>query len=93
MRRKYGDCIRKDGDCTACALVHYGLDCRNQPITKLEWARRAAGLGQKDLSAKSGVAVYLIKNVELGNSDAGNMTARNIIALAEALDVDPKDII
>ena len=28
MRRKYGDCVREDGDCTVCSLVSYGRDCR-----------------------------------------------------------------
>lgn len=35
MRRKYGDCKRKDGNCTLCSLVSNGLDCRNRPISKL----------------------------------------------------------
>lgn len=93
MRRKYGDCQRQDGDCTQCSLVNYGRDCRDRPITKLEWERRALGIGQAELAEKSGVNVKLIKNIELGSSLAGNMTARNIIALAEALGVEPRDLI
>ena len=90
MRRKYGDCQRADGDCTACSLVSYGRDCRNKPITKLEWQRRMAQMSIKELAEKSGVNMRLIQNVELGSSDAGNMAARNLIALADALDVDAK---
>ena len=52
MRRKYSDCQRADGDCTVCSLVSYGRDCRNRPITKLEWARRMAGMTQAELAAK-----------------------------------------
>lgn len=93
MRRKYGDCIRQDGDCTVCSLVNYGRDCRNKPITKLEWARRAAGLSQRELAERTGINYQRIHRVELGEIDAGNMTARNIIALAEALGVEPKSLI
>lgn len=93
MRRKYRDCQRQDGNCTLCSLVNYGRDCRNRPISKLEWARLAASLGQKELAEKSGVNVRYIQNVELGKSEAGNMTARNMLALADALDVEVRDLI
>ena len=90
MRRKYGDCQRADGDCTACSMVSYGRDCRGKAITNLEWQRRMAQMSIKELAEKSGVNVRLIQNVELGTSEAGNMAARNLIALADALDVDAK---
>lgn len=93
MRRKYNECVRQDGDCTACALVSYGRDCRNRPITKLEWARRAAGLSQSELAEKAGVHWKQIQKVELGQNDAGNMAARNILAIAEVLGVEVKDLI
>ena len=90
MRRKYGDCQRADGDCTACSLVSYGRDCRGKVITNLEWQRRMAQMSIKELAEKSGVNTRLIQNVELGSSDAGNMAAKNLIALADALGVDAK---
>lgn len=93
MRRKYRDCQRQDGNCTLCSLVSCGRDCRNRPISKLEWARLAAGLGQKELSEKSGVNVKYIQNVELCKSDAGNLAARNLLAIARALDVEPDSLI
>lgn len=93
MRRKYRDCQRQDGNCTLCCLVNYGRDCHNRPITKLEWARLGAGVGQKELAERSGVNVRYIQNVELGKSEAGNLTARNILALADALGVDPRGLI
>lgn len=93
MRRKYGDCQRKDGNCTLCPLVKDGRDCRNRLISKLEWARLAAGMGQKELAEKSGVNVKYIQNVECGKGDAGNMAAKNLIALADALNIDPKELI
>lgn len=93
MRRKYRDCQRGDGNCTLCSLVSYGRDCHNRPITKLEWARLAAGLHQKELAEKSGVFVRQIQRVELGEAEAGNLTAKNFLALAEALGVDPRELI
>lgn len=93
MRRKYGDCQRQDGDCTVCSLVNYGRDCHNRPITKLEWARRGAKLEQKQLAEAAGVNIRLVQKVEGGESDAGNLTARNLLALADALGVDPHDLI
>ena len=93
MRRKYGDCQRADGDCTACSLVNYGRDCKNKVITNLEWQRRMAQMSIKELAEKSGVNMRLIQNVELGSSDAGNMTAKNLLAIAATLDVEPKELI
>ena len=93
MRRKYGDCQRADGDCTVCSLVSYGRDCCGKVITNLEWQRRMAQMSIKELSEKSGVNMRLIQNVELGSSDAGNMAAKNLLAIAAALDVDPKELL
>lgn len=93
MRRKYSDCQRPDGDCTVCSLVSYGRDCHNRPITKLEWVRRMAGMTQAALAAKSGINIRQIQKVEGGEIPAGNMTARSLIALADALGVDAKKLL
>ena len=93
MRRKYNDCQREDGDCTVCSMVNYGRDCHNRPITKLEWSRRMANMTQAELAKKSGVNIRQIQRVELGEADAGNLTANNLIAIAEVLSVTPKAII
>lgn len=93
MRRKYSDCQRPDGDCTVCSLVSYGRDCRNRPITKLEWARRMAGMTQAELAAKSGVNIRQIQRVEIGEAETENLTAKNLIAIADALDVDAKKLL
>lgn len=93
MRKKYADCQREDGDCTVCSLVNYGRDCRNRPITKLEWSRRVAGMTQAELAKQSGVNIRQIQRVELGEADAGNLSAKNIIALADALGVDVRTLV
>lgn len=92
MRRKYGDCQREDGNCTQCEMVIDRKDCRGKKISSLEWARLAVGMGQKELSERSGVYLRQIQRVEWGESEAGNLTARNILALADALGVDPREL-
>lgn len=93
MRKKYADCQRADGNCTACSLVNYGRDCHNRPITKLEWSRRVAGMTQAELAEASGVNIRQIQRVELGEAEAGNLTAKNLIAIADALHVDIRRLI
>lgn len=93
MRRKYSDCQREDGDCTVCSLVNYGRDCHNRPITKLEWSRRMAELTQAQLAEASGVNIRQIQRVELGEAEAGNLTARNLLAIADALGVDVRELL
>lgn len=93
MRKKYADCKQVDGDCTTCSLVSYGRDCRNRVISKLEWSRRMADMTQASLAEKSGVNIRQIQRVELGESDAGNLTARNLIAIADVLGVDAKSLL
>ena len=93
MRKKYADCQRADGNCTACSLVNYGSYCHNRPITKLEWSRRVAGLTQAQLAEASGVNIRQIQRVELGEAEAGNLTAKNLISIADALHVDIRRLI
>lgn len=93
MRRKYNDCQQADGDCTVCSLVNYGRDCHNRPITKLEWSRRMADMTQTELAAKSGVNIRQIQRVEIGEAEAGNLTARNLLAIADALGVDMRALL
>lgn len=93
MRRKYSDCQRADGDCTVCSLVNCGRDCHNRAISKIEWSRRMADMTQTELAQKSGVNIRQIQRVELGEAEAANLTAKNLIAIADVLGVNPKDLI
>ena len=93
MRKKYADCQRADGDCTVCSMVNYGRDCHNRPITKLEWSRRMAGITQAELAEASGVNIRQIQRVELGEAEAGNLTAKNLISIADALRVDIRKLV
>lgn len=93
MRRKYGDCQRSDGNCTICSLVNYRRDCHNKPITNLEWARIGAGMSLTELAKRSGVNIRQIQRIEIGESEAGNMTAKNLLAIADVLGVEVRDLI
>lgn len=93
MRRRYSDCQRKDGNCSVCSLVNYGRDCHNRAITPLAWARMAVYMSSTELADKSGVSLRQIQKVESGEINAGNLTARNLLALADALGCDPRELI
>lgn len=56
-------------------------------------ARTAAGMTQKQLADVSGVNVRQIQRVESGSSLARNLTAENFLSLADALHLDPHDLI
>lgn len=55
--------------------------------------RRAKRLTLHQLSDLSGVSVTQIQAVETGKSDPGNMAARNLLAIAKALNADPYELI
>lgn len=93
MRRKYRDCQRGDGNCAVCSLVNYGRDCHNRPITNLELARLNAGMTQQELADRSGVNIRQIQKAERGEIEVGNMTARNLLAIADVFGVDARKII
>lgn len=60
------------------------------PLRRL---RKEAGLTQAQLADLSGVYVRQIQRVESGESDAGNITLRNAVALAIALGVRPEALL
>lgn len=91
--RRYEDCIRTDGMCGICSLVSRGMDCHNNRINGLRYQRTAAEMTQNELAVKSGVNIRQIRRYESSDSDTGNMTLRNAIAIAAALDCDVKDLL
>ena len=56
-------------------------------------ARKAKGLTIKQLSDLCGVAPTQIQAAETGKADPGNMAARNLLAIAKALNVCPFDFL
>lgn len=55
--------------------------------------RKALKIKQKELAEKSGVNIRQIQRYEAGASEAGNMTLRNAIAIADVLECDVRDLI
>ena len=55
--------------------------------------RKSKHLTLHQLSDLSGVAVTQIQAVETGKSDPGNMAARNLLAIAKALNADPYELL
>ena len=90
MRRKYADCQREDGDCTACSLVNCGRDCHNRAISKLEWSRRMAEMTQANLAEKSGVTQSQVSKILAGKAV---LTITEASRLAAALGKDFAEIV
>lgn len=91
--KRYPDCIRSDGMCGICSLVSRGLDCHNNKINGLLYQRSSTEMTQKELAEKSGVNIRQIQRYESGASGCENMTLKNAIAIADALECDVRDLI
>ena len=61
--------------------------------TGLTYYRIKAGMTQQQLSDASGVNIRQIQRVENGESRAENLTAKNLLALADALNVGPRSLL
>lgn len=60
---------------------------------KIREHRKAKRLTLHQLSELSGVSVTQIQAVETGKSEPGNMSARNLLAIAKALNADPYELL
>ena len=59
----------------------------------LKSKRLERGLTLAELAKKSGVHYVKIAQIESGKIDPANMTLRNAVRLADALHIDPRDIL
>lgn len=91
--KRYQDCIRTDGMCGACSLSSRGLDCHNNKINNVLYSRSIMGMTQKELAEKSGINIRQIQKYESGEYDTGNMTLKNAISLARALECSAEDLL
>lgn len=91
--RRYDDCVRTDGMCGACSLSNPGRDCHDNRINSILYNRSVMGMTQKELAEKSGINIRQIQKYESGEYDTGNMTLKNALALAKALECEAKDLI
>lgn len=62
-------------------------------MTTLKEARIERGLSQMRLADLSGVNIRQIRRVEIGESKAENLTAKNLLALADVLGIDPHELL
>lgn len=62
-------------------------------ITKLQQKRKETGLSQSQLAAKSGVPLRTLQHYEIGDKDIRKAAVETVLALAEALGCDLKEII
>ena len=68
----------------------------NASAAFVPWARFpvfSAAAAAFRLAEASGVNIRQIQRVELGEAETGNLTARNLIAIADALGVDVRSLI
>lgn len=91
--KRYEDCIRTDGMCGICSLVNRGMDCHNNRIKGLLYQRTAAEMTQKELAEKAGINIRLVQKYESGEYDAGNMTLKSAIAIADTLGCDVRELL
>ena len=55
--------------------------------------RSVMGMTQRELAEKSGVNIRQIQKYESGEYDTGNMTLKNALAIAGALECEVKDLL
>lgn len=63
---------------------------KKRHVSSIEFQRLAIGMTVAQLAEASGVPARVIYKAENGNSKAGNMTAKNLLAIADTLEVDPR---
>lgn len=56
-------------------------------------ALTAAGISQSELARQSGINLRQIQKIVSGECKAGNVTAKNLIYIADILGVDPRELI
>lgn len=56
-------------------------------------AIQAAGISQSELSRRSGINLRQIQKIVSGEYKAGNVTAKNLLRIADILEVDPRELI
>ena len=60
---------------------------------RLKTLRAEHNMTQKELAEKSGVGIRQIQKYESGEYDTGNMTLKNAVSLAHALECSAEDLL
>lgn len=53
----------------------------------------AAGISQTELARRSGINLRQVQKIVSGEYKAGNVTAKNLLRIADILGVDPRELI
>ena len=72
----------------ALAFFLTGMARHNNNINKLLYQRSLAGMTQQQVADAAGMNIRQIQKFESGERDLGNMTLRNALSLAKALDCE-----
>lgn len=56
-------------------------------------AIQAAGISQSELSRRSGINLRQVQKIVSGEYKVGNVTAKNLLRIADILEVDPRELI
>lgn len=59
----------------------------------LKQALKSAGLSQSQLSRMAGINLRQIQKMCAGEYKMENITGRNLLLIADALDIDPHDLV
>lgn len=76
----------------SCTFTENGTDCHGDAITKLERYRMKRGMTARELADLSGVNLQTINRLER-SGDIGNIAARTLIRISDALCIDPKSLL
>lgn len=79
--------------CSSADIIAIKEAEEESAVNRLREARIAAHLTQKQLADAAGVNIRLVQKIEGGEAKAENITAKNLLALADALGVDPRALI
>lgn len=79
--------------CGVCSLVNRGMDCHNNRINGILYQRTSLEMSQRELAEKSRVNLRQIQRYENSTSDVGNMTLRNALSIADALECEVRDLL
>ncbi len=81
-----------DSNRPPCTFTENGTDCHVDAITKLERYRMKRGMTSRELADLSGVNLQTINRLER-SGDIGNIAARTLIRISDALCIDPKSLL
>ena len=90
---RYADCQRADGNCAVCALVNYGRDCNNNPVSNLAYYRGLREMTMQQVADAVGKSRGWVGDYEAGRRDIANMTLGNAVKLARALGVSAEELL